>query len=391
MSGVLLYGGSFNPPHLGHVSALRAAAEQLSPERVLVIPASIPPHKDIPVGSPSADERLELTRLAFSSIPGAEVSDIELRREGKSYTVDTLREIGALYPGEELYFLVGTDMLLYIENWYEFRSVLSLCTLCVLAREEGETETIREFAERLTALYGARIEIIPAKPFPMSSTAVREALPRREGREALPPDVYAEIIRRRYYGAKPELNWLRERTDECLKPRRILHVRGCEETARRLAERWGEDADDAAEAGILHDITKRLDGEEQLRLCEKYGIVLTKAERRDASTLHARTGAHYARERFGVSDRVFSAIEWHTTGREDMTTLEKIVYLADFIEPNRAFPGVDDVRALALEDLDAALVLAMEMGLESLKKRGIVPLERTETALISLRQRMNRK
>ena len=90
---LLIYGGSFNPPHRGHVDALRTAAEHLRPDEILVIPAGIPPHKTLSEDSPSPEQRLRLCQLAFREIPGVQISDLELRREGKSYTVDTLREI----------------------------------------------------------------------------------------------------------------------------------------------------------------------------------------------------------------------------------------------------------------------------------------------------------
>ena len=116
---LLIYGGTFNPPHLGHADALSCAAEYLHADAVLVIPAGIPPHKALAEGSPEASERLRLCELAFEN---AEVSPMELLREGKSYTVDTLERISAEKPEAELYFLVGTDMLLYMEQWHDFRS-----------------------------------------------------------------------------------------------------------------------------------------------------------------------------------------------------------------------------------------------------------------------------
>ena len=240
---LLIYGGTFNPPHLGHIDALSCAAASLSADRCIVVPAGIPPHKALAEGSPTAEERLRLCELAF---PDADVTPMELRREGKSYTVDTLREISRGNPGAELYFLVGTDMLLYMEQWYEFRSLFSLCTLTALPRADGDLAEIERYAAYLRKTYGARIEIIPKTPLPMDSTALRAALPQRGGTDRLCDAVYSEIIRCRLYGAKPDLAWLRGKTDAYLKPTRIPHVRGCEETAARLALRWGEDPEDAA-------------------------------------------------------------------------------------------------------------------------------------------------
>ena len=375
---LLIYGGTFNPPHLGHADALSCAAEALGADRSLVVPAGIPPHKALAEGSPSAEERLRLCKLAFQE---ANVTPMELQREGKSYTVDTLREISRENPGAELYFLVGTDMLLYMEQWHEFREIFSLCTLAALPRADGDLAEIERYAAYLRSTYRARIEIIPKTPLPMDSTALRAALPQRGGADRLCDAVYSEIIRCRLYGAKPDLAWLRHKTDAFLKPTRIAHVRGCEETAARLARRWGDDPENAAEAGILHDITKKLSTDEQLRLVEKYGIVLDDADIAAPQTLHALTGAWFSREHFGVPDNIFSAIEWHTTGRAGMTTLEKIVYLADFIEPTRDFPGVERVRTSAFEDLDRAMIEALQMSMDVVVRRGAVPHPRSAEAL----------
>ena len=375
---LLIYGGTFNPPHLGHADALSCAAAALGADRILVVPAGIPPHKALAEGSPSAEERLRLCELAFEK---TDVTSIELHREGKSYTVDTLRSISHANPGVELYFLVGTDMLLYMEHWHEFREIFSLCTLAALPRAEGDMAKIEQYAAYLRETYGAKIVIIPKTPLPMDSTALRAALPQRGGADKLCDAVYSEIIRRRLYDAKPDLVWLREKTDAYLKPTRIPHVRGCEETAARLAVRWGKNPEDAAEAGILHDITKKLSADEQLRLVEKYGIVLDAYERAAPLILHARTGAWFAREHFGVPDNIFSAIEWHTTGCPGMTTLDKIVYLADFIEPTRSFPGVERIRALAFDNLDGAMIEALKMSMDNVHRRGFQPHPRSAETL----------
>ena len=378
---VLIYGGSFNPPHLGHGEALRAAADALQPDRCMVIPAKMPPHKDLDENSPAPEQRLELSRLAFSDIAHAEVSDLELRREGKSYTVFTLREITSIYPMAELYFLVGTDMLNTIETWYRFREIFSLCTPVAIARNEGEFSQLETIASRLRTEYGARIVLIRKPPLPMDSTSLRECLCRREGRDRLREGVYAEIIRHRYYGAKPELAWLREKAYEWLKPSRIKHVQGCEQEAVRLAELWGTDTGDAAEAAILHDITKKLPPEEQLRLCEKYGIITDNSEREAPGILHARTGAALARDLFGVTDAVYHAIENHTTGCPGMELLDKILYLADFTEPTRSFEGLERVRELTGTDLDQAMIEALKLSMEEVRSRGIKPHPRSEDTL----------
>lgn len=368
------YGGSFNPPHPAHVRACRLACASLKPDKLLVIPAAVPPHKPLPEGSPDAEERLRLTRIAFRDVPEAEVSDMELHRAGMSYSSDTVRELQGMYPRAELVMIMGTDMLLSFETWHEWRDILSRASLAVLPRNAGDIGPIKAAAARMKREYGAVIYVLDVAPLPMSSSQMREMLLSRRGADELDPEVYERIIKVRDYGAKPQLDWLRKKVyTTWLKPTRVPHVAGCEQEAVKLAERWGEDTGDAAEAGILHDITKKLTMSEQLKLAEKYGIVFDALERENIKLTHAITGAALSRDLFGVTDRVYDAIRWHTTGKPDMTLLEKIIYLADYIEPTRDFDGVEPLRALAYEDIDAAMALGLKMSLEELTANGIVP------------------
>ena len=370
---IAIYGGSFNPPHLGHVEAARTVAAVLAPDRLLIVPASVPPHKALADGSPTAQQRLELCRLAFADIPGAEISEIELRREGKSYSYDTVRLLREENPDAQLTLVVGTDMLLSFEKWYQFRYLLENCTLAVLARGEDDLDELRAAAAYLRESYDADVTVLPHEPIAISSETIRERLGMRGGEDYLSDAVYAEIIRRRYYGAKPSLPWLREKTLEHLDEHRVAHVAGCESEAVRLAMRWGEDPELAAEAGILHDITKSLSFDEQLQLCEKYGIINDNSELEAPKLLHAKTGAALARDLFGVSDTVYAAIRWHTTGKPDMSLFEKILYLADYIEPTRDFEGIDELRELAFTDLDGAMVLGLGMTIDEIRRSGHEP------------------
>ena len=119
MGKIGIYGGTFNPPHCGHISAAGQALERLKLDRLLVLPASIPPHKVLPPNSPTATQRLELTKLAMATLPQAEVLDLELCRSGTSYTADTIGLLRSQYPGEQLYLLMGTDMFLSFHTWYQ--------------------------------------------------------------------------------------------------------------------------------------------------------------------------------------------------------------------------------------------------------------------------------
>ena len=122
-----IYGGAFNPPHLGHITAARAVFELLKLDKLLVIPTGHPPHKTLPPGSPGPERRLEMTRLAMAGLGDwMEISDMELRREGNSYTADTLARVKERYPEDELWLLMGADMFLTLQAWREPERILSL-------------------------------------------------------------------------------------------------------------------------------------------------------------------------------------------------------------------------------------------------------------------------
>ena len=283
-----VFGGTFNPPHRGHVAAVKECAAALKLDKVLVIPDAQPPHKEIAGGSPDAGARLELTRLAFDKVKHCSVSDMEISRGGVSYTVDTLRRLKEKYPTDKLYLLMGTDMLMCFEQWREFEEIVRLASLAVFARRGGEREKLFRQAEKLRLTYGANVRLVELDAVDISSTQLRQLLPQRQGVAYLPPEVYGRIIQRRYYGAKPDYEWLRRKAYAMLEPKRVAHVKGCEEEAVRLARRWGADEERAREAAILHDITKKEKLDEQLRLCAKYGILLDEMEKREGKLLHSK-------------------------------------------------------------------------------------------------------
>lgn len=170
-----IYGGTFSPPHLGHVRAAAAFSRAIEPDRLLIIPSAIPPHK-APVRGASDADRMELCRLAFSTIHGAEISDIELRREGRSYTVDTLRALSS--EGQTIVMLIGTDMFLTLDTWYCAAEIFKLTEIAVIRREEdpGQALAIAKKKEEYVDLFGARIHEIACEATVVSSSEVRQRL-----------------------------------------------------------------------------------------------------------------------------------------------------------------------------------------------------------------------
>ena len=375
MERIGIYGGTFNPPHIGHIQAAQQALASLKLDRILLIPDRIAPHKEIPSGSPTPQQRMDMLHLAVKNCPGLEVSDIELKREGVSYTYLTVEELKTQYPEAQLVLLMGTDMFLSFHTWRNPDQILKNVSLGVFCRgEKGEAAAIAARKEEMTAA-GARVELVNNDVVNISSTQMRRLLAFRCAGAFLPEGVLEYIRENRLYDTRTDwknlpMEELEPIVIRLLNPTRVKHVLGCRDTAVDLAKHWGADETDAARAGILHDITKAIDGPLQLTLCEAYGKILSDFSRRYPKTLHALTGSLVAQRIFGENEAVVSAIEHHTTGKADMNLLEKIIYVADYMEPNRDFPGVEKLRELAYSDITAALKLGLEMTLEHLNRQG---------------------
>jgi len=351
-----IFGGTFNPPHIGHVQAAQTAALQNNIDLLIVVPTGIPPHKTLPAGTPDSKKRYIMTQNAFSVLNNIKISEIEIHSKENNYTIDTVEKIKKEYPDAGILLLIGTDMYNSIDTWKDSERLLSIVNPVLLPRDV----------------------------IPVSSSDVRRMLPLRKGREYLTDSNYAYIIKHRLYGAKPDFDWLSEKALSMLNPLRIPHVQACRTEAVRLAKHWGADPDDACEAAILHDITKKLDFSQNLCIIAESGNSVNLINKNEEKLLHSITGAIIAKTEFGVSDEVADAIKWHTTGRAKMSMLEKIIYIADYIEATRSFPGVDKLRTVAYENIDDAMMIGLEMTVSDLKSRGITPNESTYSAISDL-------
>ncbi len=392
MRRIGIYGGSFNPPHVGHISAAKQAMEALRLDTLLLIPAGIAPHKVLPENSPTAAQRLEMVRLSVIDCPQMEASDIELKEDGTSYTYRTVLALREKYPEDSLVLLMGTDMFLSFESWKNPDIILENVTLGVLYRgEKGEAEAVAQKKRELESK-GAAVELVENDAVQISSTDLRRMLAFGCAKPYLPAGIWEYIISYGLYGTGANRQGLSEKELEktvtaLLKPNRVAHVLGCRDTAVQLAKRWGANETDAARAGLLHDITKALDGPLQLTLCREYGILLDAFSAKNPKTLHALTGCLVAERIFGENNAVVSAVRHHTTGKADMDLLEKIIYVADYMEPNRDFPGVEKLRSLAFSDLDGALKLGLSQTIDMLTRQGRDISEESKQAIAWLNRK----
>ena len=189
----------------------------------------------------------------------------------------------------------------------------------------------------------------------------------------MPEAVYGYILREKLYGTRADMKGLSLEDLRCVSysmvyAKRLAHIRGCEEEAARLARRWGADEEWMRRAAILHDCTKYFTVRQHLEICERYGIALSPLERATDKLLHAKSGAALAKYIFGF-DGIYDAIFYHTTARAGMSLEEKILYVADYMEPCRAFPEVGELRRLAYTDLDGAVGMGASLSVQEMVQR----------------------
>lgn len=191
-----IYGGTFNPIHNGHLHIVEEFRRGLGLDRVLLIPTRVPPHKAAP-DLASAGERFAMCRLAAQGKPWLELSDIEMRREGKSYTAETLEELSALYPQDQFYLLMGEDMFLTLGRWYRPETIFSLASVCTTPRSPDGLDALRQKALEYTGQFQARCFLEHIPYLAISSTQVRQAVARGEDVSGLVPQAVAAYMKER--------------------------------------------------------------------------------------------------------------------------------------------------------------------------------------------------
>ena len=344
---VLVFGGSFDPPHRGHAALLAAAAARVKPDRIIIVPAFHAPLKDEPP-SASADERIALARLGLlEKLPSrwgvrALLDPSEARGGRRTYTVETLTRLREEYPAAKLHFLCGQDAAATFPNW---RNPSRLKTLAVwwYGARPGAADAPPAFFRRL-----------PGRFPEISSTELRASLALGEDcRDALFPEIIARIEARGLYG-----RGLLQRLRATLAPGRYEHTLNVAALSGALARRHGEDEAKARLAGLLHDAGRRFAPPLMAEYARKRRL---KVPERDLTAglepllLHAHISEDLARREFGVADEaVLSAIRKHTLGDPRMSALDKVVYVADACSADRRHPGAAKTRAPAFDDLDAA-------------------------------------
>ena len=372
MKKIAIFGGSFDPVHTEHVRLVEAAIKGLGLDKLLVVPAFAPPHKRGKTLAPDRD-RLDMCRLAFSHLEKVEISDYEIAQGGTSYTYLTCRHFHEIYPNAEIFWLVGTDMLRDFPTWKNPQDILDHVTLGVCARDEKdgwEKEEQLAFEKR----FGKKFAVIHYNGAPVSSTEIRLLTAAGLPIDHLTPQKVAEYIETKKLYCIPFARQAlslekEERAAHSVRVARLALTRAKD---LHLSERA------VLTAALMHDCAKNLPANsaylDGFAPPTDWGEI-------PAQVLHQYQGAYVAENYFDVRDEdVLNAIRYHTSGRPNMSEMEKLIFLSDMLEEERRYTGVDELRALFWDKdgLDKCLAEALYQTLLFLESKGgeIYPLTR---------------
>ena len=372
MKRIAIFGGSFDPVHTEHVRLAEAAIKGLGLDKLLVMPAFAPPHKRGKALAPDC-HRLEMCRLAFSHLDEVEVNDYEIAQGGTSYTYLTCRHFRAQYPDAELFWLVGTDMLRDFYTWKNPDDILSNVTLGVCARDEKDGWE-REEQDVFEKRFGKDFAVIRYNGAPVSSTEIRLLTAAGEDISHLTAQKVAEYIATNGLYEVP----FAKKALSLEKPSRAMHSIRVARLALEKAKALHLPETAVLTAALLHDCAKNLPANSHyldgFAPPAEWGEV-------PEPVVHQYQGAFVAERCFGVQDEdVLNAIRYHTSARPNMSALEKLIFLADMLEEERAYRGVDELRNLfwAQDGLDSCLAEALYQTLLFLEEKGgaVYPLTR---------------
>ena len=382
MRKIGIMGGTFDPVHNGHLYLAREALKQLSLDEILWIVSGDPPHKGEEVRSRIV--RRQMTALAIRDQEQMRLCDVEVMREAPAYSYDTLAALKEAHPEDELYFIMGEDSLRMFEQWYHPEQIASLAQIIVAVRfavdaqaydMEKRLSALREIISALSKRFPTQYHLLKTKNVPISSTDLREMIKNGESiRDYVPAAVADYIAERQLYENVPDYSkqiaQILPKLEKELKPSRFRHTLGVMETAASLAMRYSYPVSKARVAGLLHDCAKGNNDKQLLALCKKYHLPVTEAEQASPHLLHAKVGAYMVSHTYHIDDdEIAHAVAVHTTGEPGMGLLDQIIFVADYIEPNRNRAArLYEIREAAFFDLRLATAMILKDTMDYLKR-----------------------
>ena len=369
-TGIL--GGSFNPIHNGHLQMARLAMEKFGLDRVFMTVASDPPHKKL-ADNVTAEIRYSMVCAVLTEAGDSRISanDTEIRRGGKSYTSDTLKELHKEYPCDELYLILGADMVCDFPNWHCPDEIAKSARIIAIKRPEQQSNaTYAESVRLMRENFGAEVYEADFNVDDISSTDIRNRIEENMPIYGLVPYSVEKIIYENALYASPDVKYITSDLKKRLSERRFCHSVSTMREALILADRYGADRKRCCIAGLAHDCEK-VSGVDSIEQAQKYGVQLDEYEKKAPWLIHAKLGAFMVKMRYGVRDGIISeAIASHTLGAPHMTDVAMITYLADCTEKLRDYPGVDAIRSATSKSLRDGMLEAINRNVEALTAAG---------------------
>lgn len=394
MKKIGILGGTFNPIHNGHLWIAKEAQVQFALDEVWFIPSGNPPHKEV-LDTVTSQQRYDMVSLAIEEEENFFLLDHEIHQKKPCYSWKTMKELHESYGKTCMfYFILGEDSFYAFEHWVKPEKICQYAKILVarrLSMEQQERHDLTaqgEAAEeqkkeleftRMLDYYRSKFQQdffeIRVTPMEVSSSEIRRNVYDRDfARSVIPDPVRDYIYEHQLYAQDFSADMFKkmERTlEKELNPHRYTHTLGVMYTAAGLAFAYRFPHRNAMMAGLLHDCAKCLSDEERLSLCEEYGISVSDIEKRQPHLLHGKVGAMLAKEKYHVTDpSLLHAITVHTTGAPQMSLLDKILFVSDYIEPGRdKAQRLDVIRAMAYRDLDRCVYMILEDTIKYLRER----------------------
>ena len=352
MKRIGIFGGTFNPVHVEHVKMARAATEELGLDKIIIVPTFMPPHKN--VSPASGTDRINMLKIAFKGVEKAEISDFETESKGKSYSYITAEHFRAQDKDAEIFMIIGGDMLNDFKTWKNPDRILASVNIAVILREDYKCDINAE-REYFLKTFGKDFTVLKYVGKIVSSTEIRTYLSFGIEPRGVESDVFGYIKEHGVYKADKYQQYILSR----LPIKRVLHTANVVVCALKKAKELGLDYEKVRIAATLHDCAKYDD------YTAYEGFVLPEGV--PQSVVHAFLGAFVAERVLGVTDtEILDAIRYHTSGKADMSTLSKLIFVADMVEEGRTYDGVEVLRQAYEKDFESCFRLCLKEEVQHL-------------------------
>lgn len=372
MAKTIVFGGSFDPVHVEHTNILKAAVRELCADKVIVVPTKNPPHKS--ASKTPFSDRAEMARIAFSKVSAnVIVDDIENRNDGVNYSSDNLPVLEKKYG--KFVYVIGGDSLLALESWHEPEFIVRNFEIAVFDREGYQSA--KDKAAELNEKWNGKIRILEYVGKEVDSHTIRDRLMLKADVSGLDENVGRYIKSRNLYS---EFFLCVDKAATYLDAKRLVHSKNTALVALSLNRNFCPkiDEDKVLLAGLLHDVGKMYDKTELPKNIKN----AIPSDSIGTPVQHQFVSAEIVKNDFHISDEdVLNAIRFHTTGRENMSQFEKLIYVSDLISYERNFQGVESLRKAVYNDFEKGFITCLTYSRDYVIETGRAVYPLTDKAI----------